>query len=275
MNPGAHSGASPPLRERLWRIIFLSDTRAGRLFDVVLLWLIGLSVLTVMLESVGSIQDAFGPLLRAAEWAFTLIFTAEYVTRLAVVRSRWRYVSSFFGLVDLLAVVPTYLELLFPDAHYFLALRVLRMLRLFRVLKMGAHIEEAAALLAALRASRRKIAVFFVAVLSLVCVEGTMMYVVEHEANPKFSDIPTSLYWAIVTLTTVGYGDISPVTVLGKVMASIIMLTGFAIIAVPTGMVTAELNRGGTDARRCQECGATGHLAIARFCHQCGQPIAL
>jgi voltage-gated potassium channel len=273
------SSAEPnPRREKLWRIVFLSDTRAGRMFDVVLLWLIGLSVLTVILESVEGVQAEFGRAAMVAEWAFTLAFTVEYLLRLWVVRRRWRYATSFFGVVDLISILPSWLELVVPDAHYFLAVRILRLIRMFRILKMVEYVEEASALLTALRASRRKILVFFVFMLSLVCVEGTAMYVLEHGANSGFSNIPQSIYWAIVTITTVGYGDISPVTVAGKMMASVIMLTGFTIIAVPTGIVTSELTRGSSTAdsgqrRRCGECGLRDHPPTAIHCHQCGQPL--
>lgn len=264
-------------RQALWRVIFLSDTRAGRIFDVVLLWLIGISVLTVILESVEELRPTFGNSLVLVEWAFTLIFTVEYLLRLWVVRRRWRYAASFFGLVDLISILPSWLELVVPDAHYFLALRVLRLMRMFRILRMAGHVEEAAVLVAALNASKRKIIVFFVSILSLVCVEGTIMYVLERGTNSGFSNIPQSIYWAIVTITTVGYGDISPLTIAGKVMASIIMLTGFAIIAVPTGIVTSELNRRATaaevDRRCCGECGCIGHLGAAIYCHQCGREL--
>lgn len=273
--------SSPPepsaRRQKLWRIIFLSDTAAGRAFDVVLLWLIGLSVLTVVLESVESVRLAYGQTLILVEWAFTAIFTLEYVLRLWVVRRPWRYAASFFGVIDLLSILPSWIELVVPDAHYFMAVRVLRMMRMFRIMKMAGHIEEAAVLMDALRASRRKIIVFFVVVLSVVCVEGTVMYVLEHGTNPAYSSIPQSIYWAIVTITTVGYGDISPTTVLGKIMACVIMLTGFAIIAVPTGIVTSELGRGGkgpaVDDRTCAECGFRGHPPIAAYCHQCSRPL--
>jgi voltage-gated potassium channel len=261
-------------RENLWRIIFLSDTKAGRLFDLVLLWLIALSTLVVMLESVGSIRTEYRHALRIAEWTFTVIFTIEYVLRLWVVRHPWKYARSFFGIVDLLAILPSYLELIVPDTHYLLVLRILRMLRMFRVLKMAKHLAEAGVLLAAIRASREKIFVFFASVLVIVCVEGTIVYVLENDVNPDFHSIPQAIYWAIVTITTVGYGDVAPVTVLGKVMASIIMLTGFAIIAVPTGVVTVELNRemrkGRTGDRRCKECGWDAHDTCALYCQQCG-----
>jgi voltage-gated potassium channel len=264
-----------PRRQNLWRVIFLADTRAGQVFDIVLLWFIGLSVLTVMLESIEELRPMFGRQFLAIEWGFTLIFTLEYLLRLWVVRRRLRYATSFFGIVDLLSILPSWLELLVPDAHYFMALRVLRLMRMFRILQMAEHVEEASALMVALKASRRKIMVFLVSVMSLVCVEGTIMYLLENQAKSGFTNIPQSIYWAIVTITTVGYGDISPATVLGKIMASVIMLTGFAIIAVPTGIVTSELGRSlkeaGNDGRVCAECGCKGHLAIALHCHQCGQ----
>jgi len=235
---------------------------------------IGASVLVVMLESVDSIRSTHAEMLRGAEWFFTAVFTLEYVLRLWSVRRRWRYVGSFFGIVDLVSILPTYLELLLSGTHYLMVVRVLRLLRMFRVLKMVEHLGEASVLLNALRGSRHKIGVFLFSVLAIVCVEGTFMYLLEHDHDSGFDNIPQSIYWAIVTITTVGYGDIAPVTVLGKVMASVIMLTGFAIIAVPTGIVTAELGRemaaGRQINRRCRECGWQGHDARARHCHQCG-----
>jgi voltage-gated potassium channel len=271
---GTPPPAVGPFRERVWRIIFLSDTPAGRAFDVMLLWTIGASVLVVMIESVDSLRDRHGTVFLAAEWAFTVVFTIEYLLRLWVVRRPWHYARSFFGVVDLLAFMPAYLELVLTGSHYLMILRVLRLLRMFRVLKMARHMGEAGVLLNALRASRAKISVFLFSVLALVCVEGTVMYLLEQSANPGFRNIPQSIYWAIVTITTVGYGDISPVTVLGKMMASVIMLTGFAIIAVPTGVVTAELGREMARTRRerhrCGECGWEDHDSRAIFCQQCG-----
>jgi voltage-gated potassium channel len=261
-------------RENLWRVIFLSDTRAGQIFDVVLLWLILLSVLTIVLESMDSLRTSYGPVFVTLEWIFTGLFTVEYVCRLWVVKKRLAYARSFYGLVDLLSILPAYIELLVPGSHYLMTLRVLRLLRMFRVLKMAEHLGEASVLLNALSASRRKILIFFTAVLALVLVEGTIMYVLETEVNSGFSNIPQSIYWAIVTITTVGYGDVTPVTIPGKVMASVIMLTGFAIIAVPTGIVTSELGRefrgSGSRRRRCNECGWEDHDPRARYCQQCG-----
>jgi voltage-gated potassium channel len=261
-------------RENLWRVIFLSDTRAGQIFDVVLLVFIGLSVMTIMLESVDSLRKSYGTLFSSLEWLFTGLFTVEYIARLWVVRRRWVYARSFFGVVDLLSILPAYIGLLFPGSHYLMTLRILRLMRMFRVLKMAEHLGEASALLNALSASRRKIMIFFTAVLTLVLVEGTIMYVIERDSNPGFGNIPQAIYWAIVTITTVGYGDVAPVTILGKMMASVIMLTGFAIIAVPTGIVTSELGRElrgmRGKPRRCNECGWEDHDPRARFCHQCG-----
>ena len=266
------------LREKLWRIIFRSDTPAGRRFDIALLWVIAMSVLVVMLESVESIRQEHRDLLRQVEWGFTILFSIEYLTRLWVVREPARYARGFYGLVDLLSVVPSYLELLFAGSHYLLVLRVLRLLRMFRVLKMAEHVGEAGVLLNALRASRQKISVFLFTVMMLVCVEGTFMYLLESEANEGFNSIPQSIYWAVVTLTTVGYGDVSPITVPGKLMACVIMLTGFAIIAVPTGVVTAELGREISRSRRnnrkCRECGWADHDTRAHYCQQCGEPLS-
>ena len=263
-----------PRRERLWRIIFLSDTPVGRAFDVVLLWLIGLSVLTIILESVDEIRLPSVGFFNALEWIFTVLFTAEYLARLWSVRRPLRYALSFFGVVDLISILPAYLELLIPGTHYLMALRVLRLMRMFRVLKMAEYLGEASILLAALRASRRKITLFLTTVIGIVLVEGTVVYVLEHEANPDFANIPQAIYWAIVTITTVGYGDVAPITVPGKMMASIIMLTGFAIIAVPTGIVTSELGRAMgrplNPRRRCNECGWEDHDARALHCQHCG-----
>jgi voltage-gated potassium channel len=269
---------SSPHREAIWRVIFRSDTRAARRFDVILLWLIGLSVLTIILESVDALRVPHARLFASLEWGFTILFTVEYLVRLWAVKDRLRYATSFFGLVDLLSILPSYLELLVPGTHYLMTLRVLRLMRMFRVLKMAEYMGEASVLINALSASRRKILVFLSCVLALVLVEGTIMYVLERDANPDFGNIPQSIYWAVVTLTTVGYGDVAPVTVLGKFMASVIMLTGYAIIAVPTGIVTfeigQEIKQSRTRARRCSECGWERHDPRARFCHQCGTELS-
>jgi voltage-gated potassium channel len=263
-------------KERLWRIIFLSDTPAARGFDVVLLWLIGISVVVVMLESVESIRNQYEGILRITEWIFTVFFTTEYVLRVWTCRKRLRYMFSFFGIVDLISILPTFLEVFVTGSGHFIVIRVLRLLRMFRILKMATHMGSAYVLINALQASRSKISVFLFGVLSIVCIESTLMYIIESgQENSDFTSIPQSIYWGIVTITTVGYGDITPVTVLGKVLASIMMLTGFAIIAVPTGIVSAELNRElqaiKPDSRNCPNCGQHGHDPAALYCKMCGQ----
>lgn len=270
-----HTPEASPRRESLWRIIFLSDTKAGRAFDLTLICLIVLSVVTLMVESVDELRDAHRSFFKTLEWMLTGLFTLEYAARLWVVRRRWRYALSFYGLVDLVSILPSFLELLVPDSHYLMTFRVLRLLRMFRILKLAEYTGEANVLLNAMQAGRHKIAVFFTTVMTLVLIEGTVMYVIEHDANQGFRNIPQSIYWAIVTITTVGYGDVAPVTVLGKMMASVIMLTGFAIIAVPTGIVTHEIGRemrakSRGPFRRCRECGWEENDPRARFCQQCG-----
>lgn len=260
-------------RARLHEIIFEADTRAGRLFDLVLIWLILLSVATVVLESVRGIRTQYGELLYALEWVFTVLFTVEYVLRLLSVRRPLRYATSFFGVVDLLAIIPTYLSIFVPGSQYLLVIRILRLLRVFRLLKLSEYVAEADTLRHALRASRRKISVFISAVLLLVVIIGALMYVIEGEAH-GFTSIPISIYWAIVTLTTVGYGDLSPRTPLGQMLASIVMILGYGIIAVPTGIVTVELTqavRQRTISRQsCPSCGAEGHDPDALYCKFCG-----
>ncbi len=270
-----HTPEASPRRESLWRIIFLSDTKAGRAFDLTLICLIVLSVVTLMLESVDDLREAHRSFFKTMEWVLTGLFTLEYAARLWVVRRRWRYALSFYGLVDLVSILPSFLELLVPDSHYLMTFRVLRLLRMFRILKLAEYTGEANVLLNAMKSGRHKIAVFFTTVMTLVLIEGTVMYVIEHDENKGFGNIPQSIYWAIVTITTVGYGDVAPVTVLGKMMASVIMLTGFAIIAVPTGIVTHEIGRemrakSRGPFRRCRECGWEENDPRARFCQQCG-----
>ena len=268
-----------PLRRRLYQVIFESDTPAGRAFDLTLIITILLSVGVIMADSVGTINARHGDRLHALEWGFTILFTVEYLLRLWIVRHPLQYARSFFGIVDLLAFVPGYLVLLVPGGRFLLGLRIVRVLRVFRVLKLARFVGEGAMLSAALRASRHKIAVFLVAVVSLVVVIGSVMYLVEGPAQ-GFTSIPTSVYWAIVTLTTVGYGDISPATPVGQLLASVVMIMGYGIIAVPTGIVTVELGnaaRAGAAAAAaahtpptCAACGAGDHVADARFCRRCG-----
>ena len=228
-------------RTVLHEVIFEAETPAGRAFDIVLMWSIILSVLTVMLDSVGNIRAAYGGILSAVEWFFTILFTGEYILRMISVRRPARYASSFFGIVDLLAILPSYLSLVIPGSQHLLTIRVLRLLRVFRVFKLASYVNDANILVTALRDSRRKICVFIVAVMTLVIILGSSMYIIEGEEN-GFTDIQTSIYWAIVTLTTVGYGDLSPHTPVGKAFASLVMLLGYGIIAVPTGIVTMEIS---------------------------------
>lgn len=259
-------------RHRLHEIIFEADTAAGKTFDVVLLIMIVLSTLVVILESIATLRLNYGQTFIMLEWFFTVLFTIEYLLRLISVRRPLRYMFSFFGLVDILAIVPTYLGLLIPSSHYLLVIRVIRLLRVFRVLKLAEHLREAAILQQALQASQRKISVFLLTVLTLVIIIGAMMYVIEGEAH-GFKDIPTSIYWAIVTLTTVGYGDLAPQTSLGQLLASAVMLLGYGIIAVPTGIVTIELSRASQapiSTQACPACGRQGHDYDARYCKYCG-----
>lgn len=259
-------------RAKLHEIIFEADTRAGRLFDLGLIWSILLSVAAVMLDSVRSIRMVHGELLVAIEWFFTILFTVEYLLRLSCIGQPIRYARSFFGVVDLLAILPTYLSLLLPGSQYLLVIRILRVLRIFRVLKLARFIHEANTMVRALRASSRKIIVFFCTILALVVVFGSVMYLVEGEVN-GFTSIPRSIYWAIVTMTTVGYGDISPRTAPGQAIAAVVMMLGFAIIAVPTGIVASEMSRAATrdvSTQSCPQCGCEGHDPGAAFCMRCG-----
>ena len=252
-----------------WR--FFDPARlSGKLFDVMLLWSILLSVIAVALESVESVRVSYGDLLRVIEWGFTIAFTLEYFLRIICVRRPWRYIFSFFGIVDFLAVIPTYLSLFFTGTHYLLVVRALRLLRVFRVLKLVRLLGEARTLLVALKASQAKISVFLGAVLTLVLIIGSVMYLVEGPEN-GFTNIPTSMYWAIVTLTTVGYGDITPQTPLGQVFSAMVMIMGYAIIAVPTGIVSVELSKvDKISTQACPDCGKGGHEFGASFCKYCG-----
>jgi voltage-gated potassium channel len=262
MRNGNQSLSRPAWKRELRRIIFEADTPAGKMFDVVLMVSIALSVVIVILESVPSINDVHGPLLLAIEWFFTILFTIEYILRLIAVQRPLRYARSFFGVVDVLSILPTYVSLLIPVTHYLLVIRILRLLRIFRVLKLAEYLEEATILRRALAASQRKISVFLLAVVTLVVIIGTLMYVIEGEEH-GFTSIPIGIYWAVVTLSTVGYGDVSPQTPLGKAFAVVVMLVGYGIIAVPTGIVTFELAQGVPRARittrACPHCSGEGH----------------
>ncbi len=263
-------------RLRLYAVIFESDTPAGRRFDQVLIVAILLSVAVVLADSVQALHAGHERAFDVVEWAFTALFTVEYVARLACVRQPLRYATSFFGVVDLLSILPTYLAVLFPEAQAFIDVRILRLLRMFRVLKLTAYVWEYHGLGRAPVASRRKILVFLSAVLMIVVVMGTVMYVAEGPQN-GFTSIPVAIYWAITTMTTVGFGDITPKTDIGRLVASMMMLLGWGTLAVPTGIVTAEMTArrmragvAGEVVRRCGACGAGGHLPEAAFCLYCG-----
>jgi voltage-gated potassium channel len=267
------SAPPPGFRARLHEIIFEADTAEGRLFDLLLLVAIVSSVLVVALESVAGVRARVGPTLRALEWGFTVLFTIEYVLRLVSVRQPLRYARSLFGVIDLLAILPTYLSVVLPGAQSLLVVRLLRLLRIFRVLKLAEYLRESRILAQALRASGRKIAVFLLVVVTIVVIVGSLMYVIEGEEH-GFTSIPISMYWAVVTLTTVGYGDLAPATTLGRALAVVLMLTGYGIIAVPTGIVTAELTRATAAApvssQACPGCGLGAHEFDARYCRRCG-----
>lgn len=264
----------PAWKTRLYRIIFEADTPAGKLFDVILIILIILSTLSVMAESVQQIRTRYGEAIRVLEWVFTILFTIEYILRLICVRVPKGYALSFFGIVDLMGILPTYLSLFLPGTQYLQTVRLLRVIRVFRVLKLTTYVGEAAVLASALRASGRKIMVFLFIVMILVVVLGSVMYFIEGPQN-GFSSIPRGVYWCVVTLTTVGYGDISPHTAIGQAVASLIMILGYGIIAVPTGIVTVEL--AGIERQRhtrtCPTCTLEGHEANARYCKGCGAPL--
>lgn len=259
------------LRKELRIIIFGTHTPVGRAFDIALILLIMLSVALVFLESVKEVSLIYGTWLRTAEWTITILFTIEYITRLWISDNWRRYAFGFFGIVDIMAIVPSFLSLLFPGSQALAVVRALRLLRVFRILNLFEYVHEARLLLLALLASRHRIIVFMLAVLALVTVFGAVMFVVE-SPEAGFTSIPRSIYWAIVTLTTVGYGDIAPTTNLGQAIASLIMILGYAIIAIPTGIVSVEIARRTrhTKERICTSCGQVEHQDRATYCHQCG-----
>lgn len=264
-------------KERTHVIIEGTDTKLGRLFDVFLLIAITTSVLVVMLDSVLYLRLQYGTLFFYAEWFFTILFTIEYVLRIYSAPNRKHYAFSFFGIVDLLALLPSYLSIFFVGTQYLLVVRILRILRIFRVFKLKSYMHQAGFLAAAFKTSQHKITVFFISLLLLVTIFGSVLYVVEGAEN-GFTSIPLSIYWAVVTLTTVGYGDISPKTPIGQAIASMVMITGYAIIAVPTGIFTAELTktmRPQLHPVSCQHCGKFGHATGAKFCDRCGGDLHL
>ena len=259
------------LRNRIHIIIEGTDTRLGKLFDIVLLIAILASVGVVMLDSVLYMRLQYGTIFRYAEWFFTILFTIEYILRLFSAPNRFRYTFSFFGIVDLLSVLPSYLSLIFGGVQYLLVIRILRILRIFRVLKLNTYMQQAGFLDSALKTSQQKITVFFLSLVFLVTIFGSVAYVVEGPEN-GFTSIPISIYWAVVTVTTTGYGDRSPKTPIGQAIASMVMITGYAIIAVPTGIFTAELARNMRPQLHpiaCPNCGKFGHAVGADFCDLC------
>ena len=264
-------------RQKLHEIIYEADTPAGKLFDLSLLWAIILSIVLVMLESVESIDKQYHQQLDIAEWIVTILFTIEYFARIVAVKQPIKYVFSFYGIIDFLSTVPKYISLLFVGTHALVALRALRLLRVFRILKLARFIGESNQLARALKASRAKISVFLFAMIIMSIILGTIMYLIEGGADSGFTSIPRSIYWCIVTLTTVGYGDIAPATSLGQFIAAFIMILGYGIIAVPTGIVTAEFNKQSqkvhTNTQACPNCGAERHKDNAEYCYKCGDSL--
>lgn len=264
------------LQRRLHKVIFEADTKTGKRFDIFLIALIVFSIVVVMIESDDQIAPQADKWLNIAEWIVTILFTAEYFLRIWIVDKPRKYIFSFFGIIDLLSILPTFLGLILGGTHFLIVVRSLRLIRIFRVLKLTRYVKEASALWKALVLARNKIGVFLFVVLILVTILGTIMYIIENPHNEGFRSIPESLYWAIVTLTTVGYGDIAPITVFGKFIAGFIMIIGYAIIAVPTGIVTSELINTQTTpstSRSCPSCLEEGHDQEASFCKYCGQKL--
>lgn len=264
------------LKKKLWCIVFETETYAGRLFDLTLLWAIAASVFVVILDSVSSIHASYGKLLLGLEWFFTILFTAEYLLRLWLSERSIRYARSFYGVVDLLSCLPSYLSLFFIGSTHFAVIRIIRLLRVFRILKMAGYVQGAETILRGLRSSRRKITVFFTAMLVFAVIAGTLIYAVEYkdDASSPIPNIPTGIYYAIVSITTVGYGDITVHTPLGQFLTSLMILAGYAIIAVPTGIIAGDMVRESIHpnsiADSCPRCGQSEHLPNALFCHKCG-----
>lgn len=261
-------------REKIWRIIFKSDTRPGKQFDIFLLVAILASILAVMLESVEKLNIQYRQVFKITEWVVTGIFTVEYLVRIAVVRNKSRYIFSFYGLIDLLSIIPSYLGLFFTGSQSLLVIRAIRLIRVFRIMKLTRYTSAGNMILAALRSSLVKIFVFLFGVMTLTIIIGTMMYLIEGAEN-GFDSIPRSIYWAVVTLTTVGYGDLVPQTALGQFFSGIVMIIGYGIIAVPTSIVTAQVIYQQSEKQKyhCRECGESNHTTDARFCKTCGSEI--
>ncbi len=261
------------LKAKLYKIIFEADTPSGKLFDIILLILIVISILAVMLETVEPLAQRYGHWFYLTEWAITIIFTIEYLLRIWVSKNAKSYIFSFFGIIDFMSAIPMYISGFIAGSHLLIALRALRLLRLFKILHLSSFVGESQRLTKALKASRHKIMVFLMAVIILTIIMGTIMYMVEYEEGSGFDNIPKSVYWAIVTLTTVGYGDIAPVTPLGQFIAALIMILGYGIIAVPTGIVTSEMSKQEkvhTNTQVCPFCHEDDHVDGAVYCHNCG-----
>ncbi|MFK8055908.1 MAG: ion transporter [Saprospiraceae bacterium] len=272
-----HTPLKDDWRHKLHELIFEADTPAGKWFDIILLIMIVFSVIIVMLESVPGYQEDHGTMLLVLEWGFTAVFTVEYILRLMAVKRPSAYALSFFGIVDLLALLPTYLSIFVFGTQAFIVVRALRLLRVFRVLKLGNYLDESQVITKSLVASQRKISVFLFAVMMIVLIIGAIMYLVEGATNEGFNSIPSSVYWAVVTLTTVGFGDITPQTALGQFISAVVMIIGYAVIAVPTGIVSAEMvNQVGKGkgkfrgTQSCRFCGEESHHVDAKFCQNCG-----
>lgn len=265
-----------PFREKIHEIIFEADTPVGKAFDIGLILLILFSVLVVMLESVGDLVDRYATIFTIIEYITTAIFTIEYFLRLYVVRSPMKYATSFFGIIDLLAILPAYLAYFFVGTHFFVVIRALRLMRIFRIFKLGHFMNEGYVIVDAMKASRTKISIFLFFIVILVTIVGSIMYVIEGETNESFTSIPRSIYWAIVTMTTVGYGDIAPQTAIGQFFSAVVMILGYAVIAVPTGIVSSELIKeatASTNTQACLNCGEDGHDDNANYCKFCGEDL--
>ncbi len=268
-----------PFRERIHEIIFEADTKAGKWFDIILMIIIVLSVITVMLESIDDFAIQYEMQLKVLEWFFTIFFTIEYILRLYCVHKPIKYATSFFGIIDLLATAPSYLQLIIPNTHFLIVVRALRLMRVFRIFKLANFLKESQYIADSLKASRQKIFVFLTFVLLMTIIIGSIMYLVEGGSNDAFSSIPRSIYWAIVTLTTVGYGDITPSTSIGQFLAAAVMILGYAVIAVPTGIVSAEMVKENAakpidlNTQVCSDCGEDHHQDDASFCRICGEEL--
>jgi voltage-gated potassium channel len=264
------------LKEKIYRIIYRTETPSEKLYDLILIWTIILSVITVILDSVSSISTNFRILFKILEWFFTIIFTLDYFTRIYVVRNKKKYIFSFFGIIDLLATLPTYISLFVSGMQILVVIRIIRLLRIFRILKMIRYSEEAQILLKAFDDSKRKIIVFLFSLVIIIIIIGSIMFIVEGPEN-GFVDIPTSMYWAVVTMTTVGFGDITPNTVFGKFLASLLMILGYAIIAVPTGIFTVEMSKNIRNRKTkniiCSKCSNIEYDLNSKFCKICGKKL--